>query len=92
MTDIVGVHFSDLPEDLLKSAMDLFYKIRRIDGIRKRPSTSELVDWIAALLGHGVSPEKIEKEIPFLGVLLKREHDVATTVRLLASSGRSRLG
>ncbi len=90
MSKIVGVHFDDLPGQLMNAAMDTFYKIRSFEGVRKRPSTSELVDWISALLAHGVTPESLDKEVPFLGVLLKREQDVATTLKRLAGKGNIR--
>lgn len=90
MSQIVGVHFSGLSTKLLDAALDAFYRVRDIDGVRKRPSTSELVDWISALLAHGVEPDGLEQEIPFLGVLLKREQDVETTLRRLAMEGRAR--
>ncbi|MBN2467926.1 MAG: MoxR family ATPase [Deltaproteobacteria bacterium] len=75
MSEIVLVHFPDIEENLLRGALKQFYMMRQIDDFRKKPSTSELLDWIQALLAGGVSPQKIEKEIPFLGVLLKKEAD-----------------
>lgn len=90
MAEIAKVHFDDLPTRLLESALDAFYALRSVDGVRKRPSTSELVDWISALLAHGIDPESLQREIPFLGVLLKREKDVETTIRRLAREGRVR--
>ncbi len=76
MRDIVRVHHPDLEEKLLAQVLAVFYWIREQPEIRKRPSTSELVDWIAALRRGGIAPERIEKELPFLGVRLKREQDV----------------
>lgn len=90
MKQIVDVHFDALATELLEKALDTFYRVRDVDGVRKRPSTSELVDWISALLAHGVDPEQLEQDIPFLGVLLKREQDVEITLRRLASQGRAR--
>jgi MoxR-like ATPase len=90
MSQIVQVHYPTLSATLLKSALDAFYRLRDVEGIRKRPSTSELIDWIAALMGHGVEPESLDKELPFLGVLLKREQDVATAIRRLAAQGKPR--
>lgn len=81
MADIVGVHFDDLPHTLLARALDAFYQVRAIEGIRKRPSTSELIDWIAALLSDGVTPEGLDAVAPYLGVLLKREQDLALALR-----------
>jgi len=77
MEDIVKVHHPELEEKLLEQCLNRFYWIRELPDIRKRPSTSELVDWIAALRRAGISPESLEKKLPFLGVLLKRENDIA---------------
>jgi MoxR-like ATPase len=92
MTDIVKVHFSDLPEELLKNALDAFYRLRQVDGLRKKPSTSELIDWLSALLHSGIDPAKLN-EYPLLGTLLKKEQDFASTQRSKSrapwGSGRS---
>lgn len=90
MARIVQTHFQDLPTRLLEKALDAFYRLRGVEGVRKRPSTSELVDWISALLSHGVDPDSLDQDLPYLGVLLKREQDVAATVRRLAAAGRAR--
>ncbi|MEM3614716.1 MAG: hypothetical protein QXK91_05410, partial [Nitrososphaerales archaeon] len=58
-----------------KEAIKTFYKIRSIDDLKKKPSTSELLDWIYVLLRADVSPDKISKEVPFINVLLKKETD-----------------
>lgn len=76
MAEIVNAHFGQLEENLLKQAMDTFYWIRSLKDIRKKPSTSELIDWIRALQLGGVDPEKIRKEMPFLGVLIKKDEDL----------------
>lgn len=81
MADIVAVHFPKLPETLLERAMDSFYALRKVPGLRKPPSTSELIDWIAALLANGVDPAKLGGErLPFLGTLIKREKDLDTVL------------
>ena len=67
---------------LLDEAMAAFYKLRAVEGLRKPPSTSELIDWITALLAHGLPPEKIA-EVPFIGTLLKREQDISLAKRRL---------
>lgn len=77
MTEIVNAHFENLDENLLKQAMDTFYWIRSLKDIRKKPSTSELIDWIRALLIGGMDPELIRKEMPMLGVLVKKDEDLA---------------
>ncbi len=76
MRDIVAVHHPGLEQGLLDEVLRAFYWLREQPEIRKRPSTSELVDWIGALLRGGVSEERVAQELPFAGVLLKREHDV----------------
>jgi MoxR-like ATPase len=75
MEKIVRVHYPDIENRLLKQALLKFYWIRKYDTLKKKPSTSELLDWIFVLMKGGMSPEKIEKEIPFVGVLLKKEED-----------------
>jgi MoxR-like ATPase len=77
MEEIVKVHFGDIRDNLLAAAIKAFYKLREIDGFRKKPSTSELLDWIQALIIGGVTPERVSKDIPFLGTLLKKETDHA---------------
>lgn len=76
MAEIVHAHFENLEDNLLKEAMDTFYWIRSLRDMRKKPSTSELVDWIQALLIGGIDPERIRKELPFLGVLVKKDEDL----------------
>jgi MoxR-like ATPase len=85
MQKIVGVHFDNLGDELLQRALDTFYRVRGVDGVRKKPSTSELVDWISALVAHGVDPQKVQ-ELPFLGTLIKREQDMSPVVRLAKRS------
>lgn len=81
MTDIIRVHHPDVEDALLQQALVRFYWLRELPDMRKRPSTSELVDWIGALRRAGISAEKIEQELPFLGVLLKHEKDFETVQR-----------
>jgi MoxR-like ATPase len=75
MEKIVRVHFPDLEQKLLMSAMEAFYELRALDGLRKKPSTSELIDWLKALLAAGGRPGDLKKELPFLGTLVKNEND-----------------
>lgn len=75
MEEIVRVHFPDIKNNLLQEALRTFYSLRQIDQFRKKPSTSELIDWIRALIAGGLSDEKISAEIPFIGTLLKKEPD-----------------
>ena len=58
--------------------MEVFYWIRSVRDIRKKPSTSELIDWINALSLSGIEPEKLRKELPFIGVVLKKDEDLET--------------
>ena len=81
MEKIVRVHFEALDETLLNQCMQAFYAIRAIDAVEKKPSTSELVDWIRALQLGGVDPERIVQEVPFAGVLLKKDKDLAAMQR-----------
>jgi MoxR-like ATPase len=76
MKDIVHVHFPNLEKKLLKEVLARFYWLREIDGFRKKPSTSELLDWIAALISGGIEPERVAKELPFAGALIKKEQDM----------------
>lgn len=77
MEEIVKVHFPDLKDNLLQECMEQFYWIRSLKDIRKKPSTSELVDWIQALLLGGITPEEVKEKMPFIGVLLKKDEDLA---------------
>ena len=76
MESILRVHFDKLDERLVQQALAAFYWIRELRGIEKKPSTSELVDWLRALVAGGVDPRRIEREIPFAGVLLKKDKDL----------------
>ena len=81
MEEIVKVHFPNVDDELLKNAMDVFYEIRSFRDIRKKPSTSELIDWINALQIGGIPVEKIKKELPFIGVVVKKDEDMETARR-----------
>ena len=75
LNEIALVHYPDLESKLLAEVLRRFQWIREIDELRKKPSTSELVDWILALRAAGIDPAVLRKEIPFLGVLVKKEQD-----------------
>ncbi len=81
MKRIVRVHHPDIDRDLVDQAVVAFYQLRELPRIRKRPSTSELIDWIAVLRRAGVGGERFVRELPFLGVLLKKEQDVETVAQ-----------
>ncbi len=76
MEEIVRTHYPDVEANLLKNAMDKFYQIRAIRDMRKKPSTSELIDWINALQIGGISAERLQKELPFVGVIVKKDEDL----------------
>jgi len=75
MKRIVKVHHPRIEDTLVDQAVVKFYELRALPRLRKRPSTSELVDWIAVLKAAGVGQERFVRELPFLGVLLKKEQD-----------------
>jgi MoxR-like ATPase len=77
MEKIAHVHFPKLQHNLLSQIIAKFYFIRQRHELKKRPSTSELLDWIQAILAGGISEQQLNKRLPFLGVLLKTEEDVA---------------
>ena len=76
MEEIVKSHIPDIDEILLKNAMDTFYEIRTYSQLRKKPATSELIDWLNALIIAGINPDIIRKELPFAGVLIKKDEDL----------------
>jgi MoxR-like ATPase len=88
MTQIVDVHFPDLQRNLLREALNIFYDIREVPGLKKKPSTSELLDWLKLLMVEDMSPEalrsKDSKQLipPLHGALLKNEQDVHLFERL----------
>jgi MoxR-like ATPase len=97
MQQIVDVHYPGLKKSLLREAMEVFFDIREMPGLKKKPSTSELLDWIKLLVAEDVPPEALKtsdasKMIPPLyGALLKNEQDVHLFERLIFLS-RSRKG
>ncbi len=76
MEEIVRVHFPDVEEHLLAQAMEVFYNIRDMRDIRKKPSTSELIDWVNALQIGGISADTIRSALPFIGVVVKKDEDM----------------
>jgi MoxR-like ATPase len=82
MADIVAVHHPDLKKSLLKEALEAFYRIREVPGLKKKPSTSELLDWIKLLVAEDIPPEALRSDDqkasipPLYGALLKNEQDV----------------
>ena len=76
MAEIVNVHFQDLDQHLLDQVLEAFYRIRSLPQIKKKPSTSEIIDWIQALIHGGYDPDRVVAEVPYLGVLLKKNEDI----------------
>ncbi len=89
MASIVDVHYPDLKRDLLNEALNAFYKVREVPGLKKKPSTSELLDWIKLLLAEDIPPEVLRSDDkrkaipPLYGALLKNEQDVHLFERLV---------
>jgi MoxR-like ATPase len=89
MAQIVDVHFPDLKKSLLSEALNAFYKVREVPGLKKKPSTSELLDWIKLLLAEDIPPEALHSDDnrkaipPLYGALLKNEQDVHLFERLV---------
>ena len=78
MEEILRVHFDKLDEKLIQQALVAFYWLRDLRGIEKKPSTSELVDWLRAMIAGGIDPDDIVDQMPFAGVLLKKDKDLQT--------------
>ena len=76
MTEIVHAHYGDIDKKLVEQAMEAFYSLRDMNELQKKPSTSELLDWIQALIISGVDIKKVVDEIPYVGVLLKKNEDI----------------
>ncbi len=95
MAQIVDVHFPDLKKDLLREALNAFYKVRDVRGLKKKPSTSELLDWIKLLLAEDIPPEALRGDDsrsaipPLYGALLKNEQDVHLFEQLVFLDRRS---
>ncbi|MBA1149354.1 MoxR family ATPase [Ectothiorhodospiraceae bacterium WFHF3C12] len=95
MADIVDVHFPELKQDLLREALEVFFDLREVPGLKKKPSTSELIDWLKLLLAEDIPAETlrstdIRKSLPPLhGALLKNEQDVHLFERLAFMARRA---
>lgn len=83
MGRILLAHYPQLQENLLKQTLEAFYWVRNLPALRKKPGTSELIDWVRALTWSGIPAEKLEKSIPFAGVLLKKNEDLDALNRAL---------
>jgi MoxR-like ATPase len=76
LRQIVDAHLPELETDLVEAGIARFYGIRKVQGLRKPPSTSELLDWLFVLARSGASPDAIANRMPFLGTLIKQERDL----------------
>lgn len=96
MRQIVEVHFPTLKGDLLAAALQTFYDLRQVPGLKKKPSTSELIDWLKLLLAEDIGPEALrshdDKVVmpPLVGALLKNEQDLTLFEKLVALNQRNR--
>jgi MoxR-like ATPase len=88
MRDIIEVHHPKIQNRLVKEALNVFYKLREVPGLKKKPTTSELLDWLKLLMAEDISPEALrssdKKNVipPLHGALLKNEQDVHLLERL----------
>jgi len=96
MQAIVDVHYPGIKKRLLQAAMEVFFEIREMPGLKKKPSTSELLDWLKLLLAEDIPPEALRSEghqasiPPLYGALLKNEQDVHLFEQLLFMQKRGR--
>ncbi|MDZ4252546.1 MAG: MoxR family ATPase [Sulfuritalea sp.] len=96
MGRIVDVHFPNLKKDLLREAMEVFFELREVPGMKKKPSTSELIDWLKLLVAEDIPPEALRSKDrktvvpPLAGALLKNEQDVHLFERLVFMARQNR--
>ena len=96
MQHIINVHFPDLKKELLAAAMQTFYQVRGLPGLKKKPSTSELLDWLKLLLAEDIPLSALQSQDdkvslpPLLGALLKNEQDVTLFEKLVFMNQRNR--
>tara|TARA_Y100000588_G_scaffold57063_1_gene54946 strand:+ start:64070 stop:64915 length:846 start_codon:yes stop_codon:yes gene_type:complete len=94
MQQIVDVHYPDIKQTLLREALEVFFGLRQVDGLKKKPSTSELLDWLKLLMAEDISPEVLQQSadkgglMPLFGALLKNEQDVSLIEKLAFMSRR----
>jgi len=96
MEAIVRVHYPDLKKSLLREALEVFFEVREVPGLKKKPSTSELLDWLKLLMAEDIPPDALRSQEqskiipPLHGALLKNEQDVHLFERLVFMSRRNR--
>lgn len=86
MTEIVNVHYPDIKKTLLTSALEAFFNLRELQGLKKKPSTSELIDWLKLLISDDIAHETLVDNkvdvIPLIGALIKNEQDSSLIEKL----------
>ena len=96
MQRIVDVHFPDIKQTLLREALEVFFELRDVPGFKKKPSTSELIDWLKLLLAEDIPPEALRSRDhkiavpPLHGALLKNEQDIHLFERLVYMARHNR--
>jgi len=96
MSQIINVHYPDIKDRLVKSALNSFYEVRDVPGLKKKPSTSELLDWLKLLMNEDIDPETLREQDagkmipPLHGALIKNEQDVHLFERLAFLARRER--
>ena len=96
MTRIVDVHFPTLKRDLLREALEVFFELREVPGLKKKPSTSELIDWLKLLMAQDIPASALHTADdkvavpPLVGALLKNEQDVTLFEKLVFMQSRNR--
>ncbi|MFZ2627627.1 MAG: MoxR family ATPase [Rugosibacter sp.] len=96
MQRIVDVHFPDIKKNLVKEALEVFFQLREIPGLKKKPSTSELIDWLKLLMAEDIPPEALhakDQQVavpPLAGALLKNEQDTHLFERLVQMARQNR--
>ncbi len=94
MQKIIDVHYPNVKQDLLSTALEVFFELRDLPGIKKKPSTSELIDWLKLLMADDIAQDELINNksdvIPLFGALLKNEQDVSLLEKLVFMSRRDR--
>jgi len=87
MERIIYVHLPDVRKELIWQCLEKFYKLRKVEYLRKKPSTSELIDWIGVLVKAGITERELSSGFPFLGTLIKKEQDYEALTKEKGMSG-----
>ena len=92
LRQIVAVHYPNVDQDILNSVMQRFFELREMPGLKKKPSTSEFLDWLALLSASNINPQSVENgNLPLAGALIKNEQDLSLIERLVAmATGQGR--